>query len=254
MKRLGSLLITLATMFASWQVYTWFYGFANPIPNTHPATTAMLIISMVLYHEVGHLVMFERNNIKGTIVFLFIIDAAVVWPSSHADLERLPLVQYAKVTLAGLVGNVILIIHLCLLYVLGYITLPQLEWAGHITAFMIVTNLIPIGFLDGGQFLEALLLSVPRDELEAMEGRLIVAFACLYVPLALFWSFWAWTAGSLFCFGLHLKVRKVTQGKVKHHKYAVKMNREERELMLVCYMLLILLAVVLLAVVSRAIF
>ncbi|MFD1038615.1 site-2 protease family protein [Virgibacillus byunsanensis] len=108
-----------------------------------------IIISIVLFHELGHYYMASlfRWRIKSIMLWVF---GGVMDTDEHGTR---PLREEALVTMAGPFQHVIIYVVLLLLQTLELLQPSVLELAFHYNSIILLFNLLPIWPLDGGKFL-----------------------------------------------------------------------------------------------------
>jgi Zn-dependent protease len=127
-------LLTLSTLFVSFGLYAWYAG---------PAFAAALV-TMILVHEMGHVVEIRRQGLKATApVFIPFLGAAIFQRAHPQDALR-----QAQIGIAGPIAGTIGATVAWVLY--GYTGWSVFALAATIGFFLNLFNLIPVGMLDGG--------------------------------------------------------------------------------------------------------
>jgi Zn-dependent protease len=127
-------LLTLSTLFISFGLYAWFAG---------PAFAAALV-TMILVHEMGHVVEIRRQGLKATApVFIPFLGAAIFQRANPQNALRQAQIGIAG-PIAGTVGATVAY------FLYGYTGWSVFALAATIGFFLNLFNLIPVGMLDGG--------------------------------------------------------------------------------------------------------
>jgi Zn-dependent protease len=127
-------LLTLSTLFVSFGLYAWFAG---------PAFAAALV-TMILVHEMGHVVEIRRQGLKATApVFIPFLGAAIFQRANPQNALRQAQIGIAG-PIAGTIGATV-----------AYVLFLYTGWtvfalAATLGFFLNLFNLIPVGMLDGG--------------------------------------------------------------------------------------------------------
>ncbi len=155
LRNYGWVVVTLATMTLSYFAYIYFYQWMGYEPNA-VTLAGMLLISISL-HEFGHWLVMQEYGLRPYLVILVVIGAAA--PRDTEAYDRLNRRQLATILLMGPMANFVLVIA-------GLCMANYTEWVAYgnalasINAALIVFNLLPFGWLDGGQFAKLLFDSV----------------------------------------------------------------------------------------------
>jgi Zn-dependent protease len=135
------------------------------------------IVIMILVHELGHYAEIRRQGGTGAgIVFVPFFGAATYQRSRPADA-----LKQAEIAIAGPVTGTVAATVAFVLY--GLTHSPVLLYWAYIGFFINLINLIPAGFLDGGQILGAV---SKWFQVVGVVGILVAVFAIGVSPLLLF--------------------------------------------------------------------
>lgn len=246
MKRLYSLLFALSTFVATWWVYTLVCP--HLFPKLDPVFFATSVIVSVLVHELGHWLVFEKNGIKTHLVFLVVLGGASPWSEYAKRLKNLPWSTHAAVALAGVMGNLAVVVGGWLVYLFGYLTWDQWSRLANLNGELILYNMLPFGILDGGRFAKLLFNSVPEWEdgkvmlrMTATIGLLILMIA-LFSPERFMLTFW------LFFWGLHFQSNHDDPNGSYSH---LAMDRKQQERWAAVYLAMIFSGLILLATTTK---
>ncbi len=160
MNRSISVSVAVTTFVINWLLF-WkgaeYFGFREP------SFIATLIMGALLIHELGHWLMFEINGVKAHIFFAIILGGAVPASDSIVRFKRLRWSQRAAIYLAGVVGNLLMVIGALALYGAGFLSERHLEQVANLNGILIALNLLPAGMLDGGRFTNLLFDSISEN-------------------------------------------------------------------------------------------
>jgi hypothetical protein len=131
----------------------------------------MLLLAIVV-HEVCHLIAFETFGVKTHIFVFIIIGGAVPDPEYRHILEKCSAAKKATVYLAGIGGNLLIVIVSWLLLGLDAIDRETFGRIASLNGNLVLFNLLPIWTLDGGRFAGLLFDSIP-ESLDASYAKLI---------------------------------------------------------------------------------
>ena len=193
LERIGGIAVVIATTAVKWGfVFVKFFGFFISVAAYtlwfHSWTFALGFVLMILVHELGHAVEARRQGLQVSApTFIPFLGAFVT--IRHAGLSpwRSALISLAGPFAGGLAAAVVWAIG-------AYRDSQMLEVLANIAFLLNAFNMIPIGFLDGGQVLRAIVEawrmpvirfegSVPVQALAPDRARaLLIAF--MYVTLA----------------------------------------------------------------------
>lgn len=160
MSRLTSWLIAVVSGAVTWFVYAWA---AAKFGSPDPTWVASALLISVVFHELCHWAMMEKNGIKAHVIFLVIIGGAFPDPSGTEHFRALPWGTRTAIFLAGVIGNLALACGALLLAWVGLLSDKHLGQFVQLNAGLILFNLLPFGILDGGRFAKLLFDSVPEE-------------------------------------------------------------------------------------------
>ncbi len=169
MKRLGLFLIAFATAVANYFVFVWV---ANAFHLDNPEFLASILILAIVIHEVGHMIVLEHYGVKTYMFFAVILGGVGPQKAYVEKFKNLPWGQVSAVALAGVMGNVLMVVASLLLYSLGYVSGEEFSRIANLNGLLIFWNLIPFGMLDGGRVAKALFDSIPENE----DGKYVLMF------------------------------------------------------------------------------
>lgn len=159
MNRFWVFVIGLVTLFLSWLAYfkvvDWF-----SIPD--PISVATILAISIFIHELGHYVVIESYGVKCFMFFAVLIGGVGPQKSYVSKYKDFGWDKLAKISLAGVIGNLIAVVTGGLLYLLGHVSADDLNRIADINAGLIMWNLLPVGFLDGGKFARMFFDSSPE--------------------------------------------------------------------------------------------
>lgn len=203
--RLYQVIITVSTAVLNWVA---FYYIAVHFKSTMPVFMASIVMISILVHELGHAVVLERNGIKTTMFFAVILGGVSPMPKYVAAYKRLHWKTNAEIALAGVVGNLMMVVVAALVYLWGQLTLTQLKQIACLNGGLIFFNLLPFSILDGGRFATSLFNSLPEnlDGPFAKVAGFVMFGAALLVTLYTPQSFLV--SGFLFIWGLSKKAKE----------------------------------------------
>ncbi|MCL4399668.1 M50 family metallopeptidase [Patescibacteria group bacterium] len=197
MKRSVSILVAVITAILNW------YAFAQIghwLKLQDPNFFATVILATVVVHELGHLIFLEANGIKTHLIFLVIMGGAVPDASCKNKLDNLPWSKKAAIYLAGVSGNLIVVIVFAILAAAGNITITQLEGVVNISGNLILYNLLPLWIFDGGHFAKVLFNSISEDRDGYFVWAIGITFFIMTILMAILsaqvffmtaiWLFW----------------------------------------------------------------
>lgn len=129
-----------------------------------PQFIARTLLIAVVAHELAHWLMLEANRLPSILVFATFVGGAITLPKKGKRKKPLHWSRLAAIFLAGVIGNLAVV---AIYYVRG-----QLGWDDglsvgrtlNLNGQLIIVNLLPIGFLDGGQFAKLLFNSVAEEQ------------------------------------------------------------------------------------------
>ncbi len=169
MKRLGLFFITFATAVANWYV---FFLIAQALKLDTPEFLATILILAVVVHEIGHMIVLESYGVKTYMFFAVILGGVGPQKAYVEKFKALNWGQASAVALAGVMGNIVVVLGGLLCYGLGYISGWQFSQIANLNGLLIFWNLIPFGSLDGGRVAKALFDSIPENE----DGKYVFIF------------------------------------------------------------------------------
>lgn len=175
-------LIALVTGFVMWYAMYRFFAISQ-LHVSNPIFCSAALMIAVFVHEVGHAIAFRRYGVNSWIVFLIIAGGTMPETKSRA-FRSLPWSATAAIALAGMVGNLVVLVAYLLLFFDGIISQHELSQVANMTGGLMLWNLIPWSFLDGGHFAQALFSSVPHID----EGKFVVGIATTVGIVAVLFS------------------------------------------------------------------
>ena len=166
--------------------YIIFYEVALLFGVSDPTFMTTALLTAVIVHEICHLIACEANRVPARMFFLAILGGTMpLW--GHEDkLENLSWEQRNVIALAGCVGNFIYMLGaLCLMFQ-NYIIYSAFKQIIEMNSGLIIWNLIPIGFFDGGRFMGMFFDSLPKKminkyRIAILGGFFIVANAIIWL-------------------------------------------------------------------------
>jgi len=169
MKRSTGLVIAVITAGISLISY---YYIARWLHVVDPWFTAWTLLIAIVVHEVCHLIAFESFGIKTHVFFLVILGGALPDPKYQHIFEKCSSAKKATVYLAGIGGNLIIILVSWLLFGLDVIDRETFGRIANLNGNLVLFNLLPLWTLDGGRFAGLLFDSIPESQ-DASYARLI---------------------------------------------------------------------------------
>lgn len=177
--RLYWVAMALITCLISWGVY---YGIAVHYQKADPVFIATIVILSLFIHELGHAVVLELNGVQ-TKMFFAVIGAGVMpQPQAVPKFKQLSWETMAKLSLAGVIGNLVFVGLSYGANLVGVISASQFGRIAALNGNLIFFNLLPFGLVDGGRFTNALFDSLPED-LDLPFAR-VTGYAILAVAIA----------------------------------------------------------------------
>ena len=155
--------MVLATVTAALS-YWVFVHWAGWLHLRDPHFIAQTLLIAIVVHELALWVMLELNRMPSLLVFGTFIGGAITLSKKGGRAESLRWSRLAAIFLAGVIGN--------LIAVAGYYVGGHLGWNDRLAVSrflnlngqLIVVNLLPIPFLDGGGFAKLLFDSVAEEQ------------------------------------------------------------------------------------------
>lgn len=201
MNRLVGYLIAFVTAAMSYWIFyigASFFGAANP----HFIASA--ILATLIVHETAHLIVMEANKIPAKIIFLVILGGASPLSGNEPKLEKLPWERQVVIILAGVIGNFAIIIGSYVLSQFNYLSPGDFMKILNMNGVLILWNLIPISFFDGGKFTKLLFDSISEDRDSKFAIGLAIGFICAVAVMTIitgnsnffFVSFFLWNIHS----------------------------------------------------------
>lgn len=171
-KRLLSVAIAVATAALNWLI---FWKIANLFPSIKNSLfIANILIVAIIVHELGHFIVLEASGIRTHLIFAVIFGGAI---SSKRQLNQLPWSRCALMSLAGVMGNALLVISSIILYLVGILTSTQLSQIVNLNGALILWNLMPLWILDGGRFAKVIFDSLPEGRDTAYVYKIWIPFS-----------------------------------------------------------------------------
>jgi Zn-dependent protease len=240
LKRLVGLIIAVGTAYANWWI---FYEVAVYFGSQDPTFMAWALLSSIIVHELGHLVMLEVNGIRTYLFFAVILGGAMPAPSLKPKLDKLCWNSKAGIYLAGVIGNCLAVLVAGLLSASGYLTEQQYLSVVNLNGLLILYNLVPWFIFDGGRFAKVLFDSVP----EHLDGKYVRMLGIGYIMAAIAATFISGAnfiiGGYIIFWGLHLQSRK-DDPRGSHHALAMRPHQTRTWAMIYFLLLLIGLALI----------
>lgn len=146
-------------------IFNWwiFYKIAEHYHSINPFFIANILMLAIVLHEIGHLVVMEKNGIKTHLIFLVILGGAITDPKYAKKLKVLPWSTLAAIYIAGVTTNVLMVLCSFILQQMGYLTSGQLAQIVNLNGCLILYNLLPFWIVDGGRFTKILFDSISED-------------------------------------------------------------------------------------------
>lgn len=245
-KRIVSLLVVVGSLLLNWYV---FFKIAGAFKSSDPQFVATALVVAITFHEFCHWAVFEANGVKAFFFLAVVMGGTSPYPSDRKKAERFPWHTQAKLALAGVAGNLAIIAGSAVLYHFGAMSLTHLRMTTDLNAGLVLFNLLPLGFLDGGRFAKAFFDSVSEDlDLAYVHG--IVA-AVILVSLAV--TMFSHESFSLPIFLLFWGLRKkATEDDPAGSFSKLAMTRKQQVFWAVTYVLLLCASIVLSSVAPRS--
>jgi Zn-dependent protease len=146
-------------------VVTWFGIYAMRsylLPFENASFAAAVLFVILLVHEMGHWLAMARHRMYCLMVFTPLIGGVIFSKKIEAQVEELPWYEQMHIFLAGVYGQFVFVGISCALTLLQQFTVSEFQIILLLNGWIILINLIPLGFLDGGRFIRKLLQSTPR--------------------------------------------------------------------------------------------
>lgn len=197
LSKTGSNAIAVVTWLVSLYVFYWF--FESKLYSANPWFAASIVMISIAVHELGHQLMMERNGLRTTLFFAVILGGAV--PHKPDQLKQLSWNQQASIYLAGVIGNVLVVVAGWLLFSVGVLSGEHASQIANVNGLLIMWNLVPWAIFDGGRFAKILFNSIPEDRdlrqvllisfvigVSAIFGMLVVNGDVSLAFLLMFWG------------------------------------------------------------------
>lgn len=181
LNRAASIFLAAGSAAATWFIYYWVIGYWG---GADPAFTASLLLFSAVIHELSHWSLMELNGVRAHIFFATIFGGAIP-DRRYADrLAKLGWSNLAAIYLAGVGGNLAIILGTFLLYWPGWLAYGELLKVWNLNGTLILLNLIPIGMLDGGRFAKILFDSIPEKRDKRFAVSIAASFGILVFILS----------------------------------------------------------------------
>lgn len=242
MNRFWGYVIAIVTATLNWLVFCWV---ANYLGAKNPVFLGTALILTVIVHEVGHMIAMEANGIKSYAIFLFIMGGASPLPRYTNKVKELHWSKYAAISLAGVMGNMAMVIMAGLFYLVSGIPAHQLSQIVSLNGLLILYNMWPIWIFDGGHFAKKLFNSMPEHEDlgSALRTGIVIATLALMATILSLRDFL--TSGLVIFWGLHFQA---THDDPNGSDDPRAMNKKQRSFWSAIYMLIICIAIIMMAV------
>lgn len=200
--RLAWYVVAIATIVLN---YWAFYGIASLFGSKIPHFIAISLTVSMFVHELGHLIVMEANGVPSMMVFLVLLGGAGPLPRGRERDKNLNWGNQAAIMLAGVAGNLAIILAVGLFWSLGYVSADTCLRTWNLNAILIMWNLFPLWKLDGGHFTQLLFDSIDENRDTKYEMGLSAAFFAILIMVLVIcgkfnlFNFW------LFFWGLHYK-------------------------------------------------
>jgi len=156
--RLKSSSLALGTAILTWCAW---YGLSWGVSKIQhngmePLFLATFLTSSLVIHELSHTVILKMNGIKTHILFFVIGAHTRIDQQYESKFQKLTPPTLALIFLAGVLGNIVLVIAASVIYYMGVLTEKQFYMITVFNGSFILINLIPMWNHDGAQFLKTL--------------------------------------------------------------------------------------------------
>lgn len=158
---LGFFLATI-TGVLNWLLFRLFFQHYYPGQGEVLAT---ILIASIFLHEIGHMIVLEKNGIRTYILFLVILGGTITYKQDRDKEKNLPWATGAAVSLAGVMANFLLIILSLVGESTGLLTGSIASKIINLNGILILYNLLPFFIFDGGHFSKYLFNSTPEKRL-----------------------------------------------------------------------------------------
>ena len=159
--------------------YLIFYGAAVFLGESDPHFIAAALLTTVITHEACHLIACETNHVPAQMFFLAILGGTLPLCGHEDKLENLSWERKSIIVLAGCIGNFICMFGAFCLMLANYLTYSAFQEIVVMNSGLIIWNLIPIWFFDGGRFTEMFFDSLPRKTIRKYAIMLSVGFMAI---------------------------------------------------------------------------
>jgi len=187
--------------------YTVYYYIARHYQVSSPHFVAMLLISALVIHEIGHLITMEASGIPSFMVFLVVLGGAAPLPiKGNVDkLKKLTCERLSVIMLAGVTGNLLMIMGGYFFYRHGDLSWRHFVSLVNLNAIVIFWNTLPVWKFDGHRFTKCLFDSIDTNRDTKYEIGLILVFALLSILMLIITRKFDIFNFVLFLWGIHFQ-------------------------------------------------
>ena len=187
MKKWLGAFLAVSTAAINWYVYYRIMLYFK-IPDPAFFSTAFMIA--IIFHELGHFTAFKAYGIRSHILFLVIGAVTVSSKKDRGKVEALNPESLMVTFLAGVLGNVALMMLSVPFFWLHIIHYNQFIFTTYLNAFLIVINLAPLPLLpfltlDGDGFMRSFFSGIRKSKILPYAFIVLLAFLALTTALRL---------------------------------------------------------------------
>ncbi len=229
--------------------YVVFYFVAQLFGSTISHFIAFNLILAMFVHEMGHLIAFEINGIPSRMIFLIVMGGtSPILERDNRRFDRLSWAKQSGAILAGVMGNIAIIIGALILCQTHFIAQNEFLKIVNLNALLIFWNLLPIGKFDGGHFSKMLFNSVAENRDTKFEIGLILWFSLTMIIIGILCGKFSFINFWLFSWGIHIRAKTDDlRGSYDHRA----IPRKHQKWWAILYLLLMSTALILMYVVPQ---